>query len=69
MCDSHQKIANTFAETHAEIVSPQIEPISNLESLLENYGLSLEKIYPQIKNITSPYSSHKEYKEVISSIL
>ena len=68
MCDSHQKIANTFAETHAEIVSPQIEPISNLESLLENYGLSLEKIYPQIKNITSPYSSHKEYKEVISSM-
>ena len=67
-CNSPQEIANTFAEKHAEIVSPQFEPISNLDNLLENYGLSLEQIYPQIKALKSPYSTTKEFKEVISSM-
>ena len=67
-CNSPQEIANIFAQKHADIVSRKFKPISNLEQLLEDYDLSLESIYPQIKCLSSPYSSTKEYKEVIDSM-
>ena len=61
-------IANHFANLHAEIVSPEIVPQSKLDELLQEYELSLDEIFPKIETLSSPFSSIKEFKEVINSM-
>ena len=65
--DNHD-IVNTFAKIHADIVSNHIFPSLELDDLLQNYGLTLADVFPQIKTLTSPNSSSKEFKEVIKTI-
>ena len=62
------KLANIFAENHAKIVSPENIPPSELKGLLEDYDLTLDEIFPQIKSLTSPYSTSIEFKNIIKSM-
>ena len=63
-----QKLANIFAENHAKIVSPESIPTAELEGLLKEYNLTLDEIFPQIKSLSSPYSSTIEFKNVLKSM-
>ena len=65
---SPQKLANLFANQHAKIISPECVPKSTLNNLLNDYDLNMEKIFPRIKNLTSPYSTTKQFREIINSM-
>jgi hypothetical protein len=61
-------IVNHLSKLHAEIVAPTILPTSDLDSFLAEYDLSIDKIYPQFYNISSPKCTTSEYKETIKSM-
>lgn len=66
--DSPLKIAEHLSNKHAEIVSPKIIPVSNLDNFLSEYDLDLDKLYPKIESLVSPNSTCKEFKDVINSM-
>ena len=66
--DSPSKIAEHLSNKHAEIVSPKIIPVSNLDNFLSEYDLDLDKLYPKIESLVSPNSTCKEFKDVINSM-
>ena len=63
-----QRLANIFAEIHAKTVSPEIVPQSTLNELLNNYELTMDEVFPRIKNLTNPFSSTSEFKKILSSM-
>ena len=62
------KIADIFGKIHADLVSPNIMPNSNLNDLLETFDLKLDEMFPTITSLTSPYSTTSEFKKVIKSM-
>ena len=68
MTDNLPKIVDHLSNMHAEIVSPQNIPVSNLDNFLSEYDLNLDSLYPKIENLTSPNSTCKEFKSVIDSM-
>lgn len=62
------KIAEIFGKVHANLVSPDIMPNSNLNDLLETFDLKLDEMFPKITSLTSPYSTTSEFKKVIKSM-
>ena len=63
-----KEISEIFANNYANIVSPETLPSSNLEQLLDEYDLSLDKIFPKIKSLTNPFSNAAEFKHCINSM-
>ena len=63
-----QLLANKFAENYAKIVSPDNVSNSGLHDLLEEYELSLEEIFPKIKNLTNPCSTTDEFKQILKNM-
>lgn len=68
LCNEAEKVANIFANLHAEIVSPSITPSCDLNAFLKHYDLSLNDIFPRINDLTSPNSTTQEFKNVIKSM-
>jgi len=68
MTDSLPDIVDHLSNMHAEIVSPQNIPVSNLDDFLSEYNLSLDNLYPKIESLNSPNSTCKEFKSVIDSM-
>ena len=66
--NDNQDIVNTFAKIHSDIVSNHTFPSLELDELLQNYGLTLADVFPQITTLTSPNSTTKQFKEVIKTI-
>ena len=65
---SPQKLANMFADHHGKTISPESLPKSTLNNLLHEYDLNMDEIFPRIKNLTSPYSTTKQLREIINSM-
>jgi hypothetical protein len=63
-----QLIANEFASAHSNIVNPPVIPNSTLDELLLEYNLTLFDIFPQFKQLTSPFSTTKDFKKVLKSM-
>ena len=68
MTDCPEKIVNKLGIIHAASVSPEKIPTADLNGLLETFDLKLDDIYPKVHNVTSPYSSTKEFLKVIKSL-
>ena len=63
-----QEIANHLSKLHAKTVSPNSILNYDLDSFLQKFHLSIDQIYPQIYNLTSPICTVNEYKDVIKSM-
>ena len=63
-----EKIANAFANMHANLTSPENVHESNLDALLKKYDLKLDEIFPRISSLKSPKCTTKEFKDVIKSM-
>lgn len=68
LIDCPNRVANIFGSMHAELVSPKIMPVSNLDDLMNTFDLSLDNMFPRINNLTSPYSTTSEFRKVIKSM-
>lgn len=61
-------IVKHLSKMHADIVAPSNVPISSLDTLLTEFDISLDEMYPKITTLSSPLCTTKEYRDVIKSM-
>ena len=63
-----ERIAELFANKHSKLVAPENLVQCDLENLLAEYELSLNDIFPKIRQVSSPECSTLIFKKVINSM-
>ena len=61
-----ERIAELFANKHSKLVTPENLVQCDLENLLAEYELSLNDIFPKIRQVSSPECSTLIFKKVIA---